>query len=308
MSFLEHIETQKKLGNISKKDALDMKMNYMTLNKDEKNQIDNQYLLKKNNEETIKKNEIFGEKIVKRKKSNPFKNILENQNFRKHLTFNDEYLSGKTFLLRFFFSLFVFHLILIIFFIPLIYFNSYFIPHPELGLGKKLILFEIFNLFITLVFLYNLLITVYKRCISLEWNKFSYYLTMFLMPIYFLCTPFMILGFINFCLFLYDKSGYLEYHNPIMLLSIVFPYILFTITPIFKLVFKNGNKYFKKENKEAFLKKINDVSNDILLDLILDNHLKYDELIDFKLSQEKKEYLNKKLNSKIDFVISQENN
>jgi len=55
MSFLEHIETQKKLGNISKKDALDMKMNYMTLNKDEKNQIDNQYLLKKNNEETIKK-------------------------------------------------------------------------------------------------------------------------------------------------------------------------------------------------------------------------------------------------------------
>lgn len=307
MSFLEHIETQKKLGNISKKDALDMKMNYMTLPKEEKNQIDNQYLLK-NNEETIKKNEIVREKIVKRKKSNPFKNISKNKYFRKHLTFNDEYLSGKTFLLRIFFSLFIFPLILTISFIPFYFYRSYFIPHPELGLGKKSILFGIFILFITSVFLYNLSITGYKRCISLEWNKFSSYVTVVLMPIYFLCTPFMIMAFINFCLYLFAPSGFLEYQNPNMLLSIVFPYILFTITPIFKLVFKNGNKYFKKENKEAFLKKINDVSNDILLDLILDNHLKYDELIDFKLSEEKKEYLNKKLNSKIDFIISQENN
>ena len=149
MSFLEYLVSQEKSGSITKKDALDMKMNYMTLNKEEKNQIDNQYLLKKNNEETIKKNEIVGEKIVKRKKSNPFKNILENQNFRKHLTFNDEYLSGKTFLLRIFFSLFIFPLILTISFIPYFYFKSYFIPHPELGAGKKLILFEIFNLFIT---------------------------------------------------------------------------------------------------------------------------------------------------------------
>jgi len=116
----------------------------------------------------------------------------------------------------------------------------------------------------------------------------------------------MIMAFINFCLYLFAPSGFSEPYYVIIFEIIVFPYILFTIT-IFKLVFKNGNKYFKKENKEAFLKKINDVSNDILLDLILDNHLKYDELIDFKLSEEKKEYLNKKLNSKIDFVISQEN-
>ena len=51
MGFLNYIEEQKKLGNLSNKEALDMKMNYMTLSQKEKSELDSQY----SNEKEIKK-------------------------------------------------------------------------------------------------------------------------------------------------------------------------------------------------------------------------------------------------------------
>ena len=44
MSFLNHIENQVKSGIINTKDALDMKMNYLSLSKEEKEDLDSQYL------------------------------------------------------------------------------------------------------------------------------------------------------------------------------------------------------------------------------------------------------------------------
>tara|TARA_B110000902_G_scaffold15382_1_gene18113 strand:- start:737 stop:883 length:147 start_codon:yes stop_codon:yes gene_type:complete len=48
MSFLEHLVSQEKSGSITKKDALDMKMNYLSLNQKERDELDGQYSIKKN--------------------------------------------------------------------------------------------------------------------------------------------------------------------------------------------------------------------------------------------------------------------
>ena len=65
MSFLKHIEEQKKLGNLSNKDALDMKMNYMTLSQKEKSEIDSQY---SSEDDIINTDSIQIEKEKKKKK------------------------------------------------------------------------------------------------------------------------------------------------------------------------------------------------------------------------------------------------
>ena len=43
MSFLEYLVNQEKSKRITKKDALDMKMNYLTLNHKDKKELDSQY-------------------------------------------------------------------------------------------------------------------------------------------------------------------------------------------------------------------------------------------------------------------------
>ena len=69
MSFLNHIENQVKSGVISKKDALDMKMNYLSLSKKEKEDLDNQYLDKR------KKNLNKTSAPAKNKKTNTKANL-----------------------------------------------------------------------------------------------------------------------------------------------------------------------------------------------------------------------------------------
>jgi len=58
MSFLEHLVSQEKSGSITKKDALDMKMNYLSLNQKERDELDGQYSIKKTETSATKKNSI----------------------------------------------------------------------------------------------------------------------------------------------------------------------------------------------------------------------------------------------------------
>lgn len=58
MSFLEYLVSQEKSGSITKKDALDMKMNYLSLNQKERDELDGQYSIKKTETSATKKNSI----------------------------------------------------------------------------------------------------------------------------------------------------------------------------------------------------------------------------------------------------------
>ena len=55
MSFLEHLVSQEKSGSITKKDALDMKMNYLSLNQKERDELDGQYSFNKKTETSVAK-------------------------------------------------------------------------------------------------------------------------------------------------------------------------------------------------------------------------------------------------------------
>lgn len=69
MSFLEHLNSQEKRGIISKKDALDMKMNYLSLNQKEKAELDVQYSFNKKTETSVaKKIKLNPEKKTTKKK------------------------------------------------------------------------------------------------------------------------------------------------------------------------------------------------------------------------------------------------
>jgi hypothetical protein len=69
MSFLEHLVSQEKSGSITKKDALDMKMNYLSLNQKERDELDGQYSFNKKTEASVaKKIKVNPEKKTTKKK------------------------------------------------------------------------------------------------------------------------------------------------------------------------------------------------------------------------------------------------
>jgi len=69
MSFLEHLVSQEKSGSITKKDALDMKMNYLSLNQKERDELDGQYSFNKKTETSVaKKIKVNPEKKTTKKK------------------------------------------------------------------------------------------------------------------------------------------------------------------------------------------------------------------------------------------------
>lgn len=70
MSFLEHVENQIKSGVINKKDALDMKMNYLSLTQKEKDELDSQYSFNiKTETSAAKKIKVTPEKKTTKKKA-----------------------------------------------------------------------------------------------------------------------------------------------------------------------------------------------------------------------------------------------
>ena len=256
MSFIEHIDKQIKEGEISNKEALELKMHYHSLSPEEQSDMDSKYESVVKKDKSLKSdNESFNKKSIsatKEIKKIQLEKSKKSNFFVRYLTYNNEYISGKTYYLR--------HLFILTLFIPFL----------------GILLFPFVSYFI--------IISTYKRAKSLEWDSVLVMLSVIGM----FCFP--IITYIIFYIYLIV--------DPVPLLA---PFLTTIIYFIFSssLIYLNGNPYFRKKEKKEFFNKINELSNNDLIELVSGKHLSFDELIENGLSNDKKEFLMKKLYSNI---------